>query len=104
MSVTRLLARLWLVGLIILASGNGLTGVITAPARPPSLQPNPPDDFPQFASQQSKSPAPPKAARTDRYGDPLPEGAIARMGTLRFRHPTGVRSICISNDAKTLVS
>ena len=104
MLVTRLRARLLLVGLIVLAPGSRLTGVITDPARPPTLQPNPPDDFPQSASQQSKSPAPPKAERTDRYGDPLPEGAIARMGTLRFRHPTGVRSICFSNDTKTLVS
>src|SRR6266851_4899924 len=103
MLVTRLRALL-LVGLIVLAPGSRLTGVITDPARPPTSQPNPPDDAPQTVNQQAESHAPPKAPRTDLYGDPLPEGAIARMGTLRFRHPTGVRSICISNDANTLVS
>jgi RNA polymerase sigma factor (sigma-70 family) len=40
--------------------------------------------------------------RSDLYGDPLPPGAIARMGTVRFRdHPN---NIAYSLDEKTLIA
>src|SRR5262249_15678138 len=40
--------------------------------------------------------------RRDRFGDPLPDGAIARLGTVHA-HP-GVDTIAFSADGKTLIT
>ncbi len=42
--------------------------------------------------------------RVDDYGDPLPQGAIRRLGTLRFRHGGGIHNLLLTSDGKTLVS
>src|SRR6185437_9322153 len=53
--------------------------------------------FPAAAQQPDQS-------RRDLYGDVLPDGAVARMGTVRWRHDRWVNAIAFSPDGKILAS
>ncbi len=48
--------------------------------------------------------AQPAKAHVDLYGDPLPKGAIVRLGSVRFRHPGAVWDVAFSPDGKILAA
>lgn len=44
------------------------------------------------------------AAAEDRYGDPLPEGALQRLGTLAMRYPGGISDLCYLPDGRGAIA
>jgi RNA polymerase sigma factor (sigma-70 family) len=60
------------------------------------------DGEPAPPASGQTTPAP--EARSDCYGDPLPEGAVARLGTVRFNHGDDLNALTFTPDGKTVVS
>jgi RNA polymerase sigma factor (sigma-70 family) len=103
-----MLARLKLVSALLLiattlAAGTGmLAGHVRAPLaaseRGESAAASPSPDVPDVPTgDRSRD-------RRDSTGDPLPESAIARLGTTRFRHGGRVEGLRFTADGKSLVS
>jgi len=56
-----------------------------------------------IGSGTAEAQAPAKAG-VDALGDPLPSGALARLGTLRFVKPTGIFSVAVAPDGKLIAT
>jgi RNA polymerase sigma factor (sigma-70 family) len=74
-------------------------GVALAARQRPADEPDPP-------RQEVRQPQPPERekATTDAHGDPLPEGALARLGTVRFRHGGPISGVAFAPDGRWLAS
>src|SRR5581483_4167945 len=95
------LPGLFLVPWLALGSGLGVHRALAAaqPGGPAREEP------PAAAQVVGRARGPAEAAgRVDRLGDPLPPGALLRLGTVRFQHGKGIEAAALAPDGKLLVT
>jgi RNA polymerase sigma factor (sigma-70 family) len=94
---TRLLQTLAVVFLTVVVWGAGwfLSARDVPAAEPPAA--------PQARGPGKAEPPEKKTERTDAFGDPLPAGAVARLGSLRLYHDSQVQRVVLSPDGKWVV-
>jgi RNA polymerase sigma factor (sigma-70 family) len=94
------------VALLFLTAVLGAGWSVSVGQAPSSQTPKPsrpaPADAPKAApgNEQVEKPA----VRADVHGDPLPDGALVRLGTIRFNHGADLNYLLFTPDGKTILS
>lgn len=102
MRITRFqFAGLCLLTLATLFGGTAVLAHKTQAEKQPDEQRDVAAEVQDVDAQQAESA---RQRRMDFVGDPLPEGAIARLGTLRFYHGEHVNRVALSPDGKLVAS
>jgi RNA polymerase sigma factor (sigma-70 family) len=84
-----------------LAAGLAALGHQLPAERPPGVEPPRPKDPAQRIDAEFPKG---KQPRLDLHGDPLPEGALARLGTVRMRHAHPISGAVFSRDGKSILA
>lgn len=82
----------WATAAVVVVAGACAAGLSGGPAAAPPAEAPPP--------RAAETPAP----KVDALGDPLPPGALARMGSARLHHGRNVRKVAVSGDGKLIAS
>ncbi len=94
-----------LVAMLAIAFGPvGRAAGNSAPPPDSAAASNQPDAKAASNAAQSAPARGSKAEPVDQLGDPLPAGALLRLGTLRFQHPRCVQDMVLSPDGKSIVT
>jgi WD40 repeat protein len=92
LSRVKLAVMLLALGLLTVTAGSAARRAQTAPTeeQPPAAE-----------IAVRRDPAPPAPSRKDKYGDPLPQGVVARFGTLRLRQ---CGPVVFSSDGRHIIT
>jgi RNA polymerase sigma factor (sigma-70 family) len=96
-ALTMSAGKLHPIAVVLLALGLAVAGAGLAARQPGPVEPGP--DGPAAPGEAARA-----VPTADRYGDPLPAGALARFGTVRFRHGGWVAQVAFAPDGKTVAS